>query len=323
MSAHPSPTSSISTADRLAGAIWGQFVGDAAALGSHWIYDLDELEDQFPDGVQGFDAPGEGHYHAGKVPGDLTHYGDGALVLLRSLAAKGGFDLADYAERFFSTFGEGYTGYRDKATNGTIAKKKSWERSSPLLPYTNQHGADDDQPGTITRLAPLVVSACGEDEDGFLTTIATATRFLQDNAVAIAYSQAHAIVLRELFNGATPDEALDLASTVSPEIRDKVIAVRAVTNVEVVDATRDFGQACPLPNSFPAALHAFLVHADVEGFKPTILSILRAGGDSAARAGMAGAWLGAHLGQNAIPVAWKERLTAREEISRLTRLVTS
>ncbi len=321
MSTHPTPTASISTADRLAGAIWGQFVGDAAALGSHWIYDLDELDDRFPDGLQGFDAPADDHYHAGKEPGELTHYGDAALVLLRSLAARGNFDLGDYAERFFETFGDAYTGYRDHATKDTIARKEAWAETSPLLPYTNQHGADDDQPGTITRIAPLVVCACGEDESDFLATVASATRFLQDNRRAIAYSQAHALILRELFNGASPDEALDLASTVDQEVCEKIIAARAVTNVDVVDATAEFGQSCPLPNAFPAALHAFLVHADVEGFKPTILAILRAGGDNAARAGMAGAWLGAHLGQNAIPIAWKEQLKAGEEIRKLVRLV--
>ena len=30
----------ISVEDRLREAIWGQFVGDAAALGTPWIYDL-------------------------------------------------------------------------------------------------------------------------------------------------------------------------------------------------------------------------------------------------------------------------------------------
>jgi len=49
--------------DRLRGAVWGQFIGDAAALGTHWIYDLDELRSKFPRGVTGFETPIEGHYH--------------------------------------------------------------------------------------------------------------------------------------------------------------------------------------------------------------------------------------------------------------------
>src|ERR1700745_3022542 len=77
--------------DRLRGAVWGQFVGDAAAPGTHWIYDLDELSSKFPGGVIGFETPMEGHYHFGKKAGDQTHYGDGALVLLESIASSGGF----------------------------------------------------------------------------------------------------------------------------------------------------------------------------------------------------------------------------------------
>ena len=68
--------------DRLRGAIWGQLVGDAFCLGSHWIYNLTELENAFPGGVHGFETPREGHYHFGKQPGDQTLYGDGALVML-------------------------------------------------------------------------------------------------------------------------------------------------------------------------------------------------------------------------------------------------
>ena len=38
------------------------------------------------------------------------------------------------------------------------------------------------------------------------------------------------------------------------------------------------------------------------------------GGDNAGRAGMLGAWLGAHLGASSIPVAWRERLTAHTQV---------
>src|SRR5271166_2352818 len=80
----------ISIGDRFRGAVVGQFVGDAAALGTHWIYNLTELQQLYPSGVSGFEAPKEGHYHFGKKPGDQTHYGDGALVLLESLAKERG-----------------------------------------------------------------------------------------------------------------------------------------------------------------------------------------------------------------------------------------
>jgi hypothetical protein len=67
----------ITVEDRLRGAVWGQFVGDAAALGTHWIYDLRELQQLYPGGINGFEAPKEGHYHFKKRPGDQKHGGSG------------------------------------------------------------------------------------------------------------------------------------------------------------------------------------------------------------------------------------------------------
>ncbi|ABQ25110.1 ADP-ribosylglycohydrolase family protein [Geotalea uraniireducens] len=99
---HCPTTQKPSVADRISGAVWGQFVGDAFCLGSHWIYDLAELEQRFPGGPQGFEEPVAGHYHAGKRPGDLTHYGDGALLLLRSLRERSRFDASDFGSRFVS-----------------------------------------------------------------------------------------------------------------------------------------------------------------------------------------------------------------------------
>jgi len=71
-----------------------------------------------------------------------------------------------------------------------------------------------------------------------------------------------------------------------------------------------------LPKSFPSSIHALLKHPD--DFESAILATLRAGGDSAGRASMIGAWLGAHLGINAIPKAWRVRLSQGDRISTAT-----
>src|SRR5258708_20064245 len=76
--------------DRLRGAVWGQFVGDAAALGTHWIYDLDELSSKFPRGVMGFETPMEGHYHFGKKSAVRHLFGGGPLSLRGPWPPTGG-----------------------------------------------------------------------------------------------------------------------------------------------------------------------------------------------------------------------------------------
>ncbi len=77
-------------------------------------------------------------------------------------------------------------------------------------------------------------------------------------------------------------------------------------------ATAEFGQSCPLEHSFPSAVHGLAKHA--ASYPDAMQANAAAGGDNAGRAGMLGAWLGAHLGLNAIPSAWRERLTAHTQI---------
>lgn len=320
------------SADRLRGAVWGQFIGDAACLGSHWIYDLAELAWRFPAGVQGFEAPQEGHYHFGKEPGDQTHYGDAALLLLASVAELGHFAAADFGRRFIALMESAdYHGYRDHATKETLARYREFRGKNPEGTFDYQHGADDDQPATVTRLAP-VVAAHWQDKN-LLDIVATATRVSQDNNRAIAYAQAHALILWHLLAGRQVEEAareaqkaLATAGPAGSEVAAKIEAALTLQGITLTEATLSFGQSCPLASSFPAALYATLVHQD--DFGTAILATARAGGDNAGRAAMIGAWLGARLGLQGIPEVWRVRLTARDAIKRyverlVDRLLTS
>lgn len=311
-------SASVAIENRLRGAIWGQFVGDAAALGTHWIYDLDELRGQFPSGVNGFERPEKGHYHFAKQPGDQTHYGDGALVLLESIADRGRFEAKDFGRKFVETFKLGvYSGYIDQATRETLENYSGFVEGNPGTQFDFQHGGDDDQLATASRLASLVVRH-RRDRD-LLSLVESATRVCQNNSTAVAHMKFNALLLLELFDGRDVPKAvhnveeqivsMDLGSEVRKKSQKAMEAVRA----EVVEATLAFGQSCPLEHSFPSALHALLKYAD--NFKTSILATIRAGGDSAGRAAMLGAWLGAHLGIEAIPRDWRNRLSNATRIS--------
>ena len=145
--------------------IWGQFVGDASALGTHWIYNLSEMKAAFPVGVFGFESPREGHYHAGKSPGDQTHYGDAALIVLESVATHGRFEVADFGARFFDKMNpDRYRGYIDHATRGSIENRLTFEDSKAPEKFDFQQGADDDQMATISSLAPIVAAHWRDDD---------------------------------------------------------------------------------------------------------------------------------------------------------------
>jgi ADP-ribosylglycohydrolase len=308
----------VSLAGRIAGAVWGQFVGDAFCLGSHWIYDLGELDRLFPGGPHGFDPPAEGHYHFGKSPGELTHYGDAALLLLRSLMERDGFDAADFGSRFVAMMDcPAYKGYRDHAATGTLANYRAFREAHPDAAYSFQEGADDDQPATISRLAPLAAYYFRSSD--YLVQVERATRVCQNNERAVAYLKAHAVILRELFSGRLLDDAFNHAAeqmapegTLGSEVSRKIMDAFASRSLPVRTATARFGQSCPLVNSFPAAVHCALHHAD--DFSGALKATAAAGGDNAGRAAMIGTWLGASLGVSAIPAEWRLRLKANAEI---------
>jgi len=305
--------------ERMRGALIGQFVGDAACLGSHWIYDLAEIDRRFPDGIRGFEPPAEGDYHYGKRPGDLTHYGDAALLMLESVAAFGRFDAVDFGRRFVGLFGsDSYTGYRDHATRETLAAYHAHVGEHPAKQFPYQSGADDDQPATVTRLVPLVIAH--RDDPGLPEVVAAATRVCQNNDRAVSYAQCHAQVLRQLFAGKGLVEAMELAAEeVGGEPGRKIGEALALRHLEVREATLRFGQSCPLAGSFPAAVQAAVRHGD--SFAGALLATARAGGDNAGRAALVGAWLGAALGESGVPAEWRDRLTVRETVIRLGDLL--
>jgi ADP-ribosyl-[dinitrogen reductase] hydrolase len=306
--------------DRIRGAIWGQFVGDAAALGSHWVYDLNELKQLFPDGVEGFETPADDHYHSAKRPGDQTHYGDGALVLLETVADDPSFDPAEFGRRFVEVFRPGvYPGYLDKATQGTLANFERAQQEKPNGKFDFQAGADDDQLATPSRIAAVVARYWSRPD--LLQMVARTTRVTQNNPTAIATTQAEAYLLRELITGEPLLSAVgklkssldEFAGDLASGLRSSIQQAQDKTSADVVSVTLEFGQACPLPQSFPSALHAFLRHSS--DFRAAILETLRAGGDNAGRAAVVGAWSGAYLGVDAIPLEWRTRLSNASRIA--------
>ncbi|MDD2735115.1 MAG: ADP-ribosylglycohydrolase family protein [Desulfuromonadaceae bacterium] len=311
-------SSSISLDDRVRGALWGGLVGDAFCLGCHWIYSQKEIAQRFPAGIRGFETPNPEHYHFGKKTGDFTHYGDAALLMLSSVAECGYFDVADFGARFIGfMIDENYTGYRDHATKGTIANYRAHLDHCPDKPFDYQQGADDDQPATVSRLAPVVVAHMKTKD--LLKTVAKATRVCQNNSRAIVFTQASALILHNLLNGMTPETAVTetLHIMKSPdkdwiEVNNRITIAREANVLSVNDATMVFGQSCPLHSSFTAALHTMLTCSD--DYTKAIQATANAGGDSAGRAAMVGAWLGAYLGINAIPESWRTRLRTHDQI---------
>jgi ADP-ribosylglycohydrolase len=242
------------------------------------------------------------------------------LVLLESIAREGQFDARAFGRSFVERFQpQSYSGYVDKATRGTLENYAKFVENNREQDFDFQQGADDDQLAGGSRLASLVARYW--NDRNLLERVEQATRVCQNNVIAIAYMKFNALLLAELFRGrdvhtalhSVEEQILSVEPQFGQELRRKSREALEETPNEVVEATLLFGQSCPLQHSFPSSIQALLKHTD--DFETAILATLRAGGDSAGRAAMLGAWVGARRGLGGIPKAWRIRLTNAERIS--------
>ena len=276
--------------------------------------------------MQGFEAPAEGHYHAGKLAGDPTHYGDAAWVLLEALARETTFNVTTFGRAFVEKMdpGKGYSGYFDSATRGTL--ENYWNHLEVSQePYDFQEGADDDQLATISLLAVLIgfyVARNGgipADRTTLFEQVKILTHVRQQNDRAVAYCQAHTRLLLELLAGRDihsafhhVEEQLDTEDKLDREVRRKLRDAFQLKHKGTVEATDFLGQSCPLICSFPSAVQATAKHN--EDFQTAIIETVKAGGDNAGRAAMIGSWIGARIGVDELPQEWIRKLNRSEKI---------
>ena len=299
--------------DRMMAAMLAPIVADAAALGSHWVYDLNELNTRYPQGLKGFEQPVEGHYHAKRKPGETTHYGDASRILLISVAENRGMLPSVFTQRLIGQFGSPrYPGFRDHSIRDLLA---NWEASGKpeldvAVPVERFSSTVDDSGDSVVSVAPVVVAFMGRPD--MLQRVDAITMVRQQNANAVAYTQAQALILESLLLGYSMDKAVNTLSQRLPSGagRDAVLKsidqAKAAQDQNVIAATKIFGASCPVHKTFPGAFHAWAKNPD--NFRACTLAILEAGGDNAARAAIAGAWIGAMQGMKAIPVEWLRKV---------------
>jgi ADP-ribosylglycohydrolase len=152
-----------------------------------------------------------------------------------------------------------------------------------------------------------------------LECVSRATRVTQDNDAAVLYAKADALILLELLRGRDFRWALDTAAeevikdpvhgaAVHQEIRN----AREAETLSVTEAVDQFGQGCPLPQSFPSSIQCVLKHGN--SYRDAILANIGAGGDNAGRGAMLGAWMGAMLGIDAIPEEWRRKVRSFDAV---------
>ncbi len=244
-------------------------VADAFSLGAHWVYDQEEIAEAYPHGMREFSDPLT-EYHKSKRAGDLTHYGDQAVILHDSIEERGGFEIEGWREDWMEAM-KGFRGYVDGATRETM--KTAGKAPSPSTDL-----------GGASRIAPIL------DLDLPLEEAIVAARA----QTALTHGDAAVADAAEFFtraayavkSGAIFEDALEVAAAEGDygklKVEEDLEKARELRDENFPLVAEDLGQACGVENAFPLALY-FLLRPETD-FEKTLSDNAMAGGDSSARA---------------------------------------
>lgn len=298
-------------------ALLVSFIGDAIALGPHWIYDQEVIAREFA-GLDGYRDPAT-KYHPGKSAGDFTHYGDQALLVLRSIAAHGGFDLAQFASRWRAYWENPDTiSYCDKATKATLANLQS---GKPL----GEVASSSSDLGGAARIAPLFLLPWPNDGE-LIAAARQLTGFTHGDPAVIESAEFFTRVALAVLRGGHVGEALKNTASLwhwnaiqSTWFEKSVIS--SASTIGTAAALKEHGLSCDIADAFPSVCHLLLRHhADP---RAALLENALAGGDSAARGLIIGLVLGARHQAESLPAQWISALKARGEIEALMQAIAS
>lgn len=284
------------------------FVGDALALGVHWVYNTRVIDKKWGR-VENYVKPERPTYHPTKDLGEFTHYGDQTMVLLESIAEESGFNLKHFAQSWRNLF-ESYDGYLDSATKDTL------ENFATGKDIKEAGSGSDDLPGAA-RIAPLVY--CYRNDAGnLIRSVRSQTAFTHNHPEVIDSAEFFARTAVAVLDGASPVAAIQ--KVMAEDFYREPFVQWVTDGLQSADKdTRqtmlDFGQACEIGFAFPGVIHLIAKYED--DFRLGMIENAMAGGESAGRGMLVGMILGAHLGLEAIPPRWLTELKAYDHIVRL------
>lgn len=252
----------------------GQIIGDN--LGALVEFQsADEIREEYPDGVR--DLTGGGPF--GVVPGQPTDDSELALALARSMVRCGGFDEDDVREAY-----------------------RRWAASNPFdiggtcaaaLRHPYERDASKPTNGALMRVSPLAVAYADNSERvGELARIDAA--LTHPNPYPVEVNAVYTAALADVIAGADPVTALRAHAG---ELADEVETYLTTPPRDV------FSKQGWVRHAFHITCW-FAAHTT--SFEEDLVAIVGLGGDTDTNAAIAGAFLGAMHGADAIPQRWRD-----------------
>jgi len=288
--------------------VTSSLIADALSLGSHWIYSQNEIAETFASVREYLDP--KSPYHPGKKGGDFTHYGDQAMVLLRSLPEEGGFDLETFARDWVAFWHDPETpSYMDGATRETLENLRAG------VALESASSSSNDIAGA-SRLGVLFAREWSS-EDALVRAARAQTAFTHGDPAVVEAAEYFARVTFRVREGESIPTALRKVAEEQtweaiPRSWFEAAQLSARSEKDDREAAREQGLTCHIPDAFPVILHFLLRYP--EDSVAALEANLRAGGDNASRGMILGMVYGAQSDAIAAYPGWADGLSARDEI---------
>lgn len=265
----------------------GGFIGDALALGPHWIYNVEDIKKKFGK-IEGYTEPNK-KYHKTKIKGDFTHYGDQCLMTLEYLSYHEMIEPHGFYDHYVKFF-DRYNGYIDHATKETLKnlKKKRLE------------GSTSDELGGFTKALPIIFKNPTNFKYG-LEQVLLLTKLTHSDPALIERVAFLTEVIYKVMKGEQPRTSIEVVKQKSPKrIYEEVEKAKNYLHLGSVQAIKQIGQSCSSEYAFTAVVY-FILKYNTD-FEQALLENAMAGGDSAARGMVIGAIIGAGIEEIQLPI---------------------
>ena len=234
----------LTRADRIRGALWGMFVGDALAMPVHWYYDVAALQRDFgtirdyqapkafhPSSIMALASTAQGgrgaqdrdvvggvilkgkkpywgrpntHYHRGMQAGDNTLNLLCARVLIRAMNAAGRYDPDDFLRDYVAFM------TAPDSHNDTYAESchrdffANYARGRPPAQCAGAEGHDTASIGGLVALPPVIFATLRQGDQAAVEAALTQLRLTHRSQKLERYARALGDLLVRLVEDAEP-----------------------------------------------------------------------------------------------------------------------
>ena len=268
--------------------VLSSLVADSYCLGTHWIYDENQLINNDINWEE-LNAP-MAIWHKGKSAGDFTHYGDQNYWLYEFLKDKNSFNEKEFLDFWFEKM-KTYTGYIDGASRNTILNIENG-----VVPS----GANSHDLSIVGRVVPLLKVSKTKEE--FLQNVGKFVKLTHNSKEALQSADFFAnLLLLVLENNEIEKSILELKNSYDSFFQEMIEKGINSKNSDTFETIRTFGPACDINSGFSGVIHLLCKY---DNLKDMLVANSKAGGDTSARAMISSVIFLANKQISEIPKNW-------------------